>query len=181
MLILGDLNIHWDSPNDPGRKHLLDKLRSANLVQHVREGTNNLGHFLYLVITCEDNDFVKHVCMSSLILDHFLVNIDFSLQKPVLPTKTITYRKYCSIDQAALVADLNVSLLVSNRPDDLEQLVDLYHVTLRNIIDKHAPIMKKLMTQRSLVPWYNKDIQAAKRHRRNCERLWTRTGLFTLK
>ena len=33
------------------------------------------------------------------------------------------------------------------------------------------------MTQRPLVPWYNKDMQAAKRHRRNCERLWTRTGL----
>ena len=27
------------------------------------------------------------------------------------------------------------------------------------------------------VPWYTKDIQAAKRHRRYCEQLWRRTRL----
>ena len=78
---------------------------------------------------------------------HFLLNIDISLQKPILPTKTITYRKYRSIDQAALIADLSVSLLTANPPNDLEQLVDLYNVTLRDIIDKHAHIKKKQMTE----------------------------------
>ena len=33
------------------------------------------------------------------------------------------------------------------------------------------------MPRRPLLPWYNKDIQAAKRHRMYCERLWIRTGL----
>ena len=115
--------------------------------------------------------------MSSLISDHFLVNIDISLQNLVLPTKIATYRTYRSINQAALIADLSVSLLATNPSNDLEHLVDLYNVTLRDIIDKHAPIKKKKMTERPLVPWYNKDIQAAKRHRRYCERIWTRTGL----
>ena len=33
------------------------------------------------------------------------------------------------------------------------------------------------MARRPLHPWYNKDIQTAKRHRRNCEWLWITTGL----
>ena len=34
------------------------------------------------------------------------------------------------------------------------------------------------MRRRSMFPWYDKIIQAAKRHRGYCERLWIRTGLF---
>ena len=129
MLILDDFNIHCDSPNNPDTKHLSDKPRSANLIQHVKECIHNLGHILDLIITREGNDFVKHVSVSSIISDHFLVNIDISLQKPVLPPKITTYRKYRSIDQAALIADLNVSLLESNPHDDLEQLLDLCNVS----------------------------------------------------
>ena len=33
------------------------------------------------------------------------------------------------------------------------------------------------MPRRALVPQYNKNIQAAKRHRRYCEQLWIRIGL----
>jgi len=33
------------------------------------------------------------------------------------------------------------------------------------------------MPSRQMLPWYNKNIQAAKRHRRYCERLWIRTSL----
>lgn len=177
LLILGDFNIHWDVPSNPDTRHLSDILRSANLTQHVNERTQIHGHILDLVISRETDDLVKNVCVSSMISDHYLVDIVLSLQKPVLPIKNMKYRKYRSIDKASFTADLNASRLISHPPEDLEKLVDAYNDDLRNIMDKHAPIKERQLVDRPPVPWYNKDIQAAKRHRRYCERLWTRTKL----
>ena len=60
-------------------------------------------------------------------------------------------------------------------PDDVDHLVDLYNSTLRVIVDEHAPLRTKEMPRRPIIPWYNKNIQAAKRCR--SEWLWIRTSL----
>jgi len=72
-------------------------------------------------------------------------------------------------DKEAFLADLRVSSLVLDPPDDVDHLVDLYDSTLRVIVDEHAPLRTKEMPNRPMLPWYNKNIQAAKRHRRYCE------------
>ena len=56
--------------------------------------------------------------------------------------------------------------------------MDLYNSTLRDIVDEHAPLRINEMPSTPMLPCYNKNIQAAKRHRRYCERLWIRTSLF---
>ena len=53
-------------------------------------------------------------------------------------------------------------------PDDVDHLVDFYDSTLRDIIDQHAPLRTKEMPSRPMLPWYNKNIQAAKTHKRYC-------------
>jgi len=50
------------------------------------------------------------------------------------------------------------------------------NTTLRDLVDQLALLNKKEMPRRPLPPWYNKDIQAAKRYTRYWERL-IRTGL----
>jgi len=55
--------------------------------------------------------------------------------------------------------------------------VDLYDNTLRDSVGQHAPLRTKEMPSRPMLPWYNKNIQTAKRHRRYCEWLWIRTSL----
>ena len=105
--------------------------------------------------------------MSSMLSDHFLVNIIVSFQKQSVSAKVISYRRYKSIDKEAFLADLRVSSLI----------LDLYDSTMRNVVDQHAPLRTKEMPSRPMLPWHNKNIQAAKRHRRYCERLWIRTSL----
>ena len=107
--------------------------------------------------------------MSSMLSDHFLVNINVSLQKQSVSAKVISYRRYKPIDKKALLADLRVSSLVLDPPNDVDHLVDLYDSTLRHIIDELAPLRTKEMPGRPMLPWYNNNIQAAKRHRRYCE------------
>jgi len=123
----------------------------------------------------DDYSLIKDVSVSSMLSDHFLVNINVSLQKQSVSAKVISYRKYRSIDKEAFLADLRVSSLVLDPPDDVDHLVDLYDSTLRDIVDEHLRI--KEMPSRPMLSWYNKNIQAAKRHRRYCERLWIRTSL----
>ena len=55
--------------------------------------------------------------------------------------------------------------------------MDLYDSILREIVDEDAPLRTKEMPIRPILPWYNKNVQAAKRHRKYLERLWFRISL----
>ena len=115
--------------------------------------------------------------MSSMLSGHFFVNIIVTSLKQSVSAKVILYRRYKSIDKEAVLADRQVSSLVLDPSDDVDDLMDLYDITLRDIVDEHAHLRTKEMSSRPMLPWYNKNIQAAKRHRRYCERLWIRTSL----
>ena len=105
--------------------------------------------------------------------DNFLVNNEITLKKSPVSAKTVSYRKYRSIDKA----DLKTTCLVLDPPQYLDHMVDLYSSILMDLVEGYAPLRTKQMSQRALLHWYNKEIQAAKRHRRYCECLWIRTGL----
>jgi hypothetical protein len=107
--------------------------------------------------------------------DHFLIDILVSLEKPSLSAKAFSYRKFRQMDKSAFKADLRDSSLVLDPPADLDQLVNLYDYTLRAFVEKPAPLQRKTLLSRALIPWFRKEIQAAKRCRRYCERLWVRT------
>ena len=44
--------------------------------------------------------------------------------------------------------------------------------TLTHVLDKHAPLQRKIIHQRQRVPWYSDQVLAAKRMRRKVERKW---------
>jgi len=146
LLILGDFNIHWDCQRNADTKELVDILRSANLRQHVQERTHRHGHILDLVISRDDDNLIKGVSVSSMLSDHFLISMDVSLQKQSISAKVISYRKYKSLDKDVFLADLWVSSLVLDPPDDQ------YHSTLRDFVDEHAPLRTNEML-RLLLPW----------------------------
>ena len=62
-------------------------------------------------------------------------------------------------------------------PVDADHLGDLYDSTLRDIVDELALLGTKEMPRMPILSWYNKNVQAAKRHRRYYVRVWIRTSL----
>jgi hypothetical protein len=46
-----------------------------------------------------------------------------------------------------------------------------YDITLRSILDKHAPLKSKVMTVRTMVPWFNDSLKKLKAKRRKLERI----------
>ena len=43
---------------------------------------------------------------------------------------------------------------------------------MRAVLDKHAPIINRVVTERRHAPWYTESLRDAKRRRRRLERLW---------
>ena len=54
LLLVGDLNFHFESQTDPNAAKLKDLLYSLNLKQSVEEPTHERGHTLDLVITHQE-------------------------------------------------------------------------------------------------------------------------------
>ena len=178
LLITGDINIHVDIPNDPDALKFLDLLDSLGLVQHVKTPTHRFGHTLDLIITREVNALVETTPISDCYLsDHCTVLCNLTLRKPMLSVKEISYRKIKAIDINAFKEDLKQSALCCEEPRELDDLVSRYNSVCSDLLDKHAPIIKKTITVRPRVPWFSDTIKAAKRERRKCERIWRRTGL----
>jgi len=63
MLIVCDFNISWDWERNADTKQLADILRSAYLRQHVQERTHINRHILDIVISRDDDNLIKGVCV----------------------------------------------------------------------------------------------------------------------
>ena len=95
--------------------------------------------------------------------------------KPPPITKKVTYRKIKAINKKKLQDELMSPQLCVNTPDTLNQLVECYHRTLSQVLDRHAPICRKIIKSRPLVPWFIENIKAARCEKRKAERKWRRT------
>jgi len=176
LVIVGDFNIHWD--NDcPEQRELKDLLESTNLIQWVKETTHEDGHIIDLVITRHDDTLIKTTTVPTFFSDHGAIHIDMNATKPCVPQKTITFRKYKTINHNVLCNELSTSDLVMSPSNDLNCLVSEYESSLRSLMDTHAPSCTSTLVMRPLVPWMTNDILEAKRLCRQFERKWRITKL----
>jgi hypothetical protein len=177
LLILGDFNFHFEKDPDPDAAIFRGLLDSVGLEQHVTGATHVSGHTLDLVISRSSDNLVSSSSVSTLISDHHAVHCTLQLEKPPLPRKTVTFRKYKSIDMDLLRKDLKQSLLLQEPATHLNELLTQYDTVLRELLEKHAPLKTRVMTERPLTCWYTPEIDGAKKLRRKLERRWRCSGL----
>lgn len=154
LLIIGDLNIHVDVPDDPHAVKFLDTKK-----------------FKIQKLPRVDRYFS----------DHASLDCDLRIKRPVSKVKMVTYRKLKSVNMADLrnnLASSDLCNVYSERrsPDYLEKLVENYGRMLSRLINYHAPIKTKRVTTRPQVPLYNEEIALAKRQRRKDKKTWRRTN-----
>ncbi|XP_037614292.1 protein FAM111A-like isoform X2 [Sebastes umbrosus] len=80
LLLLGDFNIHMDSPNSKLTSDFSTLLDNFNLTQHVNFPTHDYGHSLDLV--CSDNVPVLNIHPSPFPSDHKLIQFTILSPKP---------------------------------------------------------------------------------------------------
>ncbi|XP_006823245.1 uncharacterized protein LOC100368499 [Saccoglossus kowalevskii] len=63
------------------------------------------------------------------------------------------------------------------QPSDLNSAVTTYNSAVPCLLNKHAPIKKRIITIRPDTKWYTAELNQAKNHRRATERKWRETRL----
>ena len=158
-------------------KNLRDLLETANLTQHISDPTHTSGHTLDYVITRTSDNLINSAEVAALISDHFAIHCQLNLSKCNPRKQRISYRKFKSVNCDDFSHDISVSDLVLYPSSNLDGLVMQYDSCLHDILNKHAPVISRVITVRPSRPWYSPAIAEAKRLRKRLERKWRKTRL----
>ena len=159
------------------------------MVQHVNEPTHHQGHTLDILVTRETNSLIGNISVMDPMLcnednvvmkDHYAILATLNVDKPMSESKVIRYRKLLNIDIDQFQRDITVTPQLNNCNLPMNTLVCNLDTFLSSLLDKHAPICKKTIKIRKRAPWYNNEIQCAKRERRRLERKWRKSHNNTL-
>ena len=180
LLIAGDFNLRVNDVRDTTATRFLQLIESFNLKQHVCEPTHRNGHILDLLITRADESIASAVNVTDPSLsDHLAVRCCLSLPKTAFERKEIQYRKLKSVDISLFRSDLSNAFLKTSicHDTDVSLPVQEYNSILTGLLDKHAPVKKRVLTLRPNAAWYTDDIKQEKAKRRKLERRWRATRL----
>ncbi|GFR58908.1 RNA-directed DNA polymerase from mobile element jockey [Elysia marginata] len=113
--------------------------------------------------------------MDKCISDHKVLVFELPFSKPKLVKRTITCRKK-NIDNRALSTDI-LRAAEDMKNDYNKNLVDTYNRKLKQLLDIHAPLRTRIVTDRPSAPWMTSHIKELKTERRRAERKWRSTNL----
>ena len=100
------------------------------------------------MISGEDDNFVRNISVTDMISNHIIVDIKLlDINKPGMPKKSVTYRKYRAINITQLAPEILKSKLVVTPHSTLENLVEQHNTRLCNLIDKHALAQSKVFIE----------------------------------
>jgi exonuclease III len=173
LLIAGDFNYHVDDCNDTEALQFLSLLDTFGLVQHINVPTHKKGHTLDLVITRDGDSLVSNILVNPPgISDHCPIHFKIDLVKPGPIRREIIFRKMRNIDRHQFQEDITQSELINHPVNTLPDLVDQYHSVLEEILNRHAPLKKAVITIRPHADWFNDEIKEARQKRRKLEKKW---------
>ena len=169
ILILGDINFHCEIKDDVYTKQLLSQLKSFNMKQIVDTPTHNSGHTLDVIITrCNETIDITNVQSDYYASDHCFVSCTINKLRPELTSKTVSFRKWKSLNESEFTRDVD-NQLIQNNHTDVDSLVSNFSRIISNIIDKHVPTKSRTIVSRPTVPWYTEYLREFKRIRRKVE------------
>ena len=177
VLLLGDFNVHVDTPAKPDSVQFLSSIDEAGLQQHVRGPTHRCGHSLDLVISrTSDTSFVKSCLVNNnAYSDHYIISCMLDVSRPRLLDITSVSRNFRSIDNDEFrkkIAEAFVDFPFTNSADDQ---ISFYNTTTSTVLDALCPAKKRKHKFRSHPVWYTDGVYQARRTRRRLERKWTKS------
>ena len=111
-----------------------------------------------------------------LLSDHFVISFDLLLRKPVREKRKIISRDIRALDMHDFRTDVH-NLLGSATQSDSTDPLGVYNTCLRQLLDRHAPLVTRTVTDRTSAPWMTLEIKQAKVQRRLAGRKWRESGL----
>ena len=131
------------------------------------------GHWLDLVITCSTCDNIQMLTVSDGLSDHHTVIVDVNVSRTLVQSKdNVSYRPIRKIDIDAFKANISESELIRYPKGHLSDSCKRYYHLLKALLNNHAPITTKSVSQKPPAPWMTPEILQSKRHRRYLEGVW---------
>lgn len=186
IIICGDLNIHLDNPKLNNCQKFLELLSSYGLTQLVSQPTHKQGHLLDVVIGSHKMVNADSITISLLdasifpTCDHFPVTFDLIQCSGIMKNekKVINFRNLHKINKDNFKADLTASLSeIDCCGNSFEQIITCYNDKCSQILDKHAPVLVKEITDRKSAPWFDGEYKCLRAQRRKADKTWKKTGL----
>lgn len=189
VILCGDINIHLDDPYNSNAKKFCELLSSFGLSQIVDRPTHKSGHTLDIVATTfkviDTDTVVVEPAVTQLFpgCDHY--PISFSLKKCFSmyshnTKKDIIFRNIKSIDSKQFQTDLHQFTKLPHYPHPQLPLVNVsfceaissFNMNCTKLLDKHAPILNKTITDRPASPWFDGEYKDLRILRRHAEKKW---------
>ena len=124
------------------------------------------------LITEEDSTRIIVTTQGLLFLDHNIVHFSVQVPSSITKLKSILYRKTNAIDMDLLIKDILLEIPHHRDCSSPDEHVKLYNSSLREIMDKHAPLKKKIISDKPKIPWFNNTAAEEIKHRRKLEKIW---------
>ena len=186
-IIVGDINLHLDDIASLHTSRFLLLLEDFGLVecvghsslnnqlQRVAQPTHIRQHQLDVFITRSDHQPSMIRVDPPVISDHSLISASFvdvsehptSVTQQRTPVKRRCWKKLCL---ESFVDDLQQSNLLLDPSTDVDSLFSCYDVSLRSLLDKHAPTVNVVNYARPSAPWFDSECHQCKVTTRKLER-----------
>ena len=120
VILLGDFNLHVNDPNDDNAMNFIETTQALALKKHVKFPTHTSGNTLDLVLTVLFNGLkIQQRTQDDFISDHCIVKCNFTIKRPDIKRKVLSYCKLKGINIQHVVNSINLDY-----DDDLDGLVE---------------------------------------------------------
>ena len=179
MILLGDLNLNWiTSASD----RLKEVCSSLNLTQMITEPTRpNLkdiskGSLIDILLSNKPDKIVACGAFELGQSDHCPIACIRSTHMPKTKTRMVIKRNFRHFNEDMFLADLHQSgIHLTSEVSELQPALDFFINTFMTAVNKHAPLKKYRIKDRS-TPWFSQELSDLFKQRYNAWSRARRTG-----
>ena len=172
-IIIGDFNIHIDTPTESDVIIFNDLLDSLNMDNKITFLTHKSQLTLDLIIEDRNKKLLYNLENGHLFSDHNFIHSTVDVRKEAPPKKTLTCRSLKGNDNKDLAKGI-IGALDDDFEGDVKQMVDNYNNNIRKCLDAQAPVKTKVAKTIHKHPWFDDKIRAEFKLRRQKERRWNK-------
>ena len=181
FIVCGDFNIHCNDGLNSDVTRFYEILNAFSLKQFVNEPTHIKGNTIDLVICNPEKVSISdvNVCADTS-SDHSIIYFNINYQTSLNEPQVVAFRNVHDINENAFKQDLETELAEFhtqslNSPSDFKSSVTSFNKIQQDILDKHAPVKKKIKFNNNKPKWMDREFKEARADRRKKYKKWRRT------
>ena len=182
-VICGDFNVHVNKFTDPDTIKFMNILNTFSLHQSVEKSTHKHGNTLDLIINDPQCLTISEVVIDSnndynIGSDHYIIHFNILCNLESLTKNEITFRDFKKVNMPLFQADMSLSTqkyLSEADSSDFKSCVNLYFDIYSETVNKHAPIVSKVVNTVNRPPWMDSEYLAVRKQRRKLYKKWKKS------